>query len=330
MNFDILYDIISSKNSFLLTTHVNPDVDAIGSVIALYKVLKKLGKKVRAVNYSETPYYLEFLDDEKVIEKYDEEIHSNIFNEVEVIFSLDYNRIDRLVKMSDKFKVSKAIKICIDHHQDPEKVFDIYFCLTEYAATGQILYDFIVKKNIVKLDLEIAIPLYAAIMADSGSFRFERTTPELHRIAAHLLEIGVNPSEVYDKIYDECNFGKIKLLGDAINSIKLYGDKKELAVMIVTQESLKRNEALESDTDGFINLCMTINGVKAALKFMELNDGFKVSLRSKGEIPMHKFAGYYEGGGHKNAAGIRLKNEDMNKQMPLIIAKALEFIKEYE
>jgi phosphoesterase RecJ-like protein len=326
MDFRQLEIILKEKESFLITTHVNPDADAIGSEMALYKILQKFGKNIKIINYSETPYYLQFLDDSGIIEKYDETIHSCLFNNVDVIIAVDFNRSDRIVKMQQHFLNSKATKICIDHHQDPEDFCDYFFCSTQFAATGQIIYSFIEQTRIIEIDLSIAIPIYAAIMTDTGSFRFERTNSEIHKIAAKLLEVGVNPTNVYQHIYDESNFGKIKLLGEAINSIKLYGENQELAVMVVHQEALIRNGVIEGDTDGFINLCMTIKGVKIALKFMELNDGFKVSLRSKGEIPVHKFALKYGGGGHTNAAGIRFRNANMSDQMHLIIDSALEFI----
>lgn len=330
MNYLELEKIIKENNSFLLTTHVNPDADAIGCEIALYRLLVRIGKKVRIINYSETPYYLEFFDKEKVIEKYNEESHSNAFNECDVIIALDFNRIDRIVKMEPLFRASKAIKVCLDHHQDAEKFVDLCLCSIDFAATGHLLYDFIKKTDIAKIDYDIALPIYAAIMTDTGSFRFDRTTPEIHRIAAELLETGINPLEVYGKIYDESRFGKIKLLGEAINTIKLYGEENQIAVMLITQEALNRCNALESDTDGFVNLCMTIDAVKMALKFMELEEGFKVSLRSKGKIPVHKFADMYSGGGHANAAGIRIRNEKLEDKMESIIQAALKFYDQYK
>ncbi|MEJ5261383.1 MAG: DHH family phosphoesterase, partial [Ignavibacterium sp.] len=200
VNFQKLKNIILSNNSFLITTHVNPDADAIGSEIAFYQILKTLGKKSFVINYSETPYNLKFLDKDNVIKQFNLDDHADLFNKVDVLVALDFNRSDRTVSMKKNFEQSKAIKICIDHHQDPEKFVDYEFIDTDYAATGDIIFSFISETKIVPITKDIAEPIYAAIMTDTGSFRFERTTAKLHRKVATLLEAGVNPTEIYDKI----------------------------------------------------------------------------------------------------------------------------------
>ena len=118
-DFSILANIINKHNSFLITTHVNPDADALGSELTFYEILKRLGKKVRVVNHSSTPYNLDFLDEDKIIEKYDEKIHVSIFDEAEVFIILDLNQTDRVVRMEKGLIDFKGIKICIDHHQSP-------------------------------------------------------------------------------------------------------------------------------------------------------------------------------------------------------------------
>ncbi len=327
IDFKKLKTIISENNSFLLTTHVNPDADAIGSEIAFYLVLNKLGKKVKIVNHHPTPYNLEFLDTDKIIEKFDFEKHKNIFNEADVLVALDFNRSDRMVSMTEGFKKSKKMKICIDHHQGPESFVDHYFIDSDSCATGHILFDFIKQTQIVPLTYDIAYPIYAAIMTDTGSFRFERTTPEIHKIAAELLEAGVVPGDVYDKIYDQGKFSKIRLLGKALDSIKLYGDDNKISYMLLTQNDFKDISAMESDTDNFVNICLSIEDVVIGLLFLELKEGFKVSFRSKGVIPVNKLAQEFGGGGHINAAGARIHNGKLNDYVSTILKKAEEYLK---
>ena len=327
VDFKRLETIIKENNSFLLTTHVNPDADAIGSEIAFYLVLNKLGKKVKIVNHHATPYNLEFLDTEKIIEKYDPEKHKNIFDEADVLVALDFNRSNRMVSMTEGFRDSKKLKICIDHHQGPEIFVDHYFIDPDYCATGHILFDFIKQTQIVPLTYDIAYPVYAAIMTDTGSFRFERTTPEIHKIAAELLETGVVPSDVYDKIYDQSKFSKIRLLGKALDSIKLYGDGDKISYMILTQNDFKDISAMESDTDNFVNICLSIENIVIGLLFLELKQGFKVSFRSKGTIPVNKLAQEFGGGGHINAAGARIHNGKLNEYVSTILKKAEEYLK---
>lgn len=327
IDFDQLKQILHEHNSFLLTTHVNPDGDAIGSEIALYFILKELGKKVYIINHSYTPYNLEFLDIDRVIEKYDEQNHQHIFDEVDVLVALDFNRPDRVVSMQNGFDKSQKIKICIDHHQDSADFADYFFADISYSATGHIIYDLIKKTGIVKLKYITALPIYAAIITDTGSFRFERTTPELHRIAADLLTQGVIPGDVFDKIYDQSKFSKIKLTGAALESIQLYGKDEKIAYMVLKQETFKKLGAFESDTDSLVNYTLSVEGVVIGLMFMELTDGFKVSFRSKGTIPMNKLAGEFGGGGHINAAGARIHNAELEEYIPKILSKTEEYLK---
>lgn len=326
VNFQKLKNLILSNQSFLITTHVNPDADAIGSEIAFYKILKSLGKKSFIINHSETPYNLKFLDSDNVIKQFNMDDHADLFNQVDVLVALDFNRSDRTVSMKKSFEQSKAIKICIDHHQDPEKFVDYEFIDVEYAATGEIILSFITETKLVQLTKEIAEPIYAAIMTDTGSFRFERTTAKLHRKVATLLDTGVNPTEIYDKIYDQSKFSKIKLLGRALNSIKLLAEGR-IAYMIITQKDFEEFDAIESDTENFVNYNLSIENVVLGLLFIELRNGFKVSFRSKGNIPVNKLAAEFGGGGHTNASGARFFEKQMNDEIiNYILLKATEYV----
>lgn len=320
-----LAKIISENRSFLITTHVNPDADAIGSEIAFYLLLKKLGKTACIINHSPTPYNLAFLDTDSKIEEYDPAKHDPLFEDVDVLVALDLNNPKRLVRMENAFVRSSKLKICVDHHQNPAAFVDHLFIGIDYSATGQILYDLIKESGIVELDYELAVPIYAAIMTDTGSFRFDRTTPAIHQIAAHLLETGVDPSDVYDRIYDQSHYGKIKLLGESLSSIKLASDNR-IAFMVITIEALARSGAVEAEVDGFVNYCLSIEGVKVGILFFELNDGIKVSFRSKGKIPVNLLAEEFGGGGHLNASGIRLFNVGLNDHIGIIIKAAEKYL----
>ncbi|TSA27018.1 MAG: bifunctional oligoribonuclease/PAP phosphatase NrnA [Ignavibacteriales bacterium] len=324
-DFSKLKKIIEEHQTFLLSTHVNPDADALGSELAFYLILKKLGKKVKVVNHSSTPYNLEFLDEEKVIQKFNEAEHGQIFEDAEVFVLLDLNQANRIVKMEKGFRSFKGIKVCIDHHLDPENVFDNYFGSADYSATSEIIYDFIEQTKIVGIDYSIALQLYAGIMTDTGSFRFDRTNPRIHRIMAELLETGVNPTTVYDKIYDQFKFARIKLLGEALSTIEL-DSTNQIAVMSIKLEVLTRTGATEADIDGFVNYCLTIQNIKIGILFYELKDGLKISFRSKGEIPVNKLAVEFGGGGHTNASGTRLYNTNIEEYKEKVIKAAQRYL----
>ena len=328
INFKKLAEIINSNQSFLITTHVNPDADAIGSEIAFYRILKTLGKKSKIINHSSTPYNLIFLDSDNVIEKYEDAEHNTLLNSYDVLVALDFNRTDRLVSMRKVFSESKKLKICIDHHQDPEDFVDHQFIDPESAATGLLLFDFIRQTKIVNIDKAITAPLYAAIMTDTGSFRFERTTAELHRIVAELLDTGIDPTEIYNQLYDESKLSKIKLLGKCLNSLELIADNS-IGYMILTQDEFSEFNALESDTENFVNFIVSVEGVKLGMLFIELKNGFKVSFRSNGKIPVNTLAAKFGGGGHLNAAGARFKDSEMMSMIPKILREAEKFYSNY-
>lgn len=327
MDFTQLKIIFEKNNSFLITTHVNPDADAIGSEAAVYYILKKLGKQIFIVNNSPLPYNLAFLDPDNKIETYSSEKHDKLISKVDVLVCVDFNRSNRILKMQPVFDLSNRIKVCIDHHQDAGNFVDFLFVDDSYCATGEIIYDFIKQTGIVTLDKNIAEAVYAAIMTDTGSFRFERTSSNIHIIAAELLSFGVNPGAVYDKIYEQGKFSRIKLLGSALASMKLYGDNNAICYMIITQNIFKETEAEESDTDGFVNYALSVEGVKIGMMFTELNEGFKVSFRSKGSIPVNKLAAEFGGGGHVNASGARFPEKKINDMLPVILSEAKKYLK---
>lgn len=327
--YNELLQLLQQHDNYILTTHVNPDADAIGSVLTMHRILVRMGKQSRIINYSATPHFIAFLDSDSVIEQYNEAVHWDPVVNAGAIITLDFNRPGRISKMSAAFDASKAVKICIDHHQDPSDVYQHLFINTEWCATGHFLFDFIKHTGVVPLSRDLAEPLYAAIMTDTGSFRFERVTPAIHRIAAELLEAGVVPNEIHSMIYDQNSIGKLKLLGEAMQSIQLLGKNKQLGVMILTQKQFAEHDTKEDDTEGFINMMMSVSSIQVGMKFLELKEGFKVSLRSKGTLPVHLLAGKFGGGGHRNASGIRILNFTIEQKCDEMVQAALEFLQEY-
>ncbi|MCE1190203.1 MAG: DHH family phosphoesterase [Ignavibacteria bacterium] len=329
IDYNLLLRVLQQHTTFILTTHVNPDADAVGSVLAMHRFLTKLGKEVRVIIYSRMPDFLRFLDEDNVIEQYSHESHFDPITRADALIALDFNRFDRISVMSEVIPAMSGVKICIDHHQDPEQSFDYIFSDTMLCATGHIMFNFLEHTALFPIDKSFAEPLYAAIMTDTGSFRFERTTPEVHRIAARLLEAGVVPNHTHMMIYDQNHLGKLHLLGNALINIQLRGDKSDLGIMILRQSDFQSTGTREDDTEGFINQMMSIESVRVGLKFIELPNGFKVSLRSKGTIPVNILAGKFGGGGHINASGIRFRQNQLDEKFDEIVTAALQFLQEY-
>lgn len=328
ITFDNLKIELLKYNSFIITSHVNPDPDAIGSEIAMYYALKRNHKNVRIINHNETPYNMVFLDKENIIEKYDSQLHDKLIESTEAIILLDLNQLSRVVSMVEIISKSNATKFVIDHHQNPGDFPNFLYIDENSSATGEILFDFFDTTNFVNIDIDIAIPLYAAIMTDTGSFRYERTTPKTHIIAARLLETGLDPKMTFELLYEQNNFERFKLLGKAFDSISLTPNKK-VSYIIITQKDLTDTKATETDVDGFVNYCLSIKGVLIGLLFYQLQDGFKVSFRSRGNIPINELAKEFNGGGHFYAAGTRLFETNFEEYIEKILHRAQIYSEKY-
>ena len=323
--FNELLSALKSHSNFIVTSHVNPDADALGSELAIIGVLNQLGKKYSILNTSITPYNLEFLDLKKEIQVYDSKVHDKLFEEADAAIFLDLNHINRTVRIEEQFKKFKGIKICIDHHTDPENFADLQIIDDSKSSTGEIIYDFIDSTEEVKLNNQIATAIYAAILTDTGSFRFSKTTPSVHRKVANLLEYGLSPELIFDKIYAQYEFSRIKLLGESLSTISIT-DSGKVSYMIVKQESLLKCNGVESDVDGFVNFALSTIGVEIGILFFELSDGIKISFRSKGTVPVNLLAKEFGGGGHVNASGSRLFDITLDEILPKVLESAEKLV----
>jgi bifunctional oligoribonuclease and PAP phosphatase NrnA len=327
-NFAKVREIIEKHDNILITTHLLPDGDAIGSVLALSEYLRNKGKKTFVVNYSPTPDYLEFLDLNKEIRvfKFDKESNIPLIEKAEVIFLVDTNEFSRTRFMEPYLKNSKAIKICIDHHADlKEKDFNISISSVDYPATSQILYDFFFDDNPDCINKFIAENLYAGIMTDTGSFRYPRTDERTFLISADLVRRGADPVYIFDIIYSNSPKTKILLLARFINSFKFFYDDN-LLIGYVTQKDFNEFGLHVQDVEGFSSFIMTIQKVKIGIVLVELPDCVKVSLRSKGNIPINELARKIGGGGHKNAAGATVVNMNLKEIENFIIKNTTDFL----
>ena len=193
------------------------------------------------------------------------------------------------------------------------------------SSTGEIIYDFINSFDEINFEFKIALAIYSAILTDTGSFRFSKTTSAVHSKVASLLEFGLSPEDIYDKIYAQYEFSRIKLLGESLSSIAITESGK-VSYMIVHQESLIKCNGIESDVDGFVNFALSTSGVEIGILFFELQDGIKISFRSKGTVPVNLLAKEFGGGGHVNASGTRLFNVTIDEILPKVLESAEKLV----
>lgn len=322
--------VISTKRNILLIPHSSPDADALGSCLSLFHFFKD-EHNVSVISPNEFTDILSFLpgSNDIIIFESDKEKSNILFKESDVIFTLDFNSLSRAKNISHLIAKSKATKIMIDHHENPDDYADFMISNSNMSSTCEMIYDFISNIDSDKINNNIATCLYAGIVADTGSFRFPSTTSRTLRIGSELIEYGVNVTDIFEKLHNNFQFNRLKLLGTTINNFKRIDDLPVLYSSISDEEQKIRNFR-KGDSEGFVNFGLSVEGIKCSVVFIEKSsDGIiKISFRSKGDFKVNIFANkYFNGGGHEYAAG-GISKLSLNDTINKFINDIKEFIKE--
>lgn len=297
MNANKIRTAIKKFDRFLVSAHINPEGDSIGSQIAVASLLKRLGKEVVIVNESAAPHLLRFMKGTEDISK---EIPANFNFQAAIV--LDCPDLTRLGKISECIGKDTTV-INIDHHISNEKFGKYNWVDTKSSSVGEMVFE-LFKAFRLKIKYDEAVAMYVAIMTDTGSFKYINTSSSTHRIAAELIDSGVEPYDMYGRIYETSSLQDTTLLGEALQTLKVSDDGK-IAWLWVTKEMLKKTKASLEGTEGIINFARSIEGVEIAIFFRETGteDRVKVSFRSKGRVDVNKLASFFKGGGHTTASG---------------------------
>jgi phosphoesterase RecJ-like protein len=324
---DDVLALVQEHDRFFLTTHLGPDGDALGSQIALGRFLQKLGKSAAMVNSDEADQNLDWMPGAEDVEVFDGSMDQRkALADAEVVFVLDTNDEERLGKVGSMVRDASATTVLIDHHLQPEPWFDVEFVRDTAAATGELVYEMIEATDPSHIDAEVATALYTAIMTDTGSFRYSSVSPRLHRIVADILERGdIEPAPIHETIYDRKSMPGLRLLGRMLNRIRLRYEG-QLGYSVVTQRMVQDTNASWDDKQGFVNYVLSIEGVKAALLFSEVDDGSKISFRSEADVRVDEWARHFGGGGHRNAAGAYVKRPTFEEVIDDVIEAASGYI----
>lgn len=299
---------ISEGKKITLTTHTNPDGDAIGSSLAMYHYLKLLGADVQAVVPNKFPGFLKWLpsSNELIIFEKKSSLAKKAMLEADLLISLDYNAIHRVGAMSDILRKTKGTKLLIDHHLEPEiESFKYIWSETNTSSTGELVFEFISAmgdKN--KINTEIAKCLYCCIITDTGSFSHSCENVSTWETMSYLISCGIDARELHSKIYDTFSENRLRLLGFAINDRMLVWDDLKSAVIYLTKEDLNKFKYKVGDTEGVVNFALSMDKVNLACLITEKDNKIRLSFRSKGKFSVNELARkHFNGGGHRNAAG---------------------------
>ncbi len=295
-----LIEKLKKFNTIGVFSHVRPDGDCIGSQIAVCRWLEKKGFTAFAFNDDDLPMNLQWMTDFYPIRKPD----AALTDQCDLFILVDGNAPHRFGSYTDWQDRKERPVFMIDHHPDPEDVFDISISVVKASSTCELIYNLISEDDINRIDVETAKALYTGIITDTGSLQFDSVSAETLEIAADLLRIGqFKPNEVAEKVFSNQTKPQLLLLSRALATIELFADN-QIAVMSVTETMFDETETNNSDTGGLVNYPLSITGIKAAVLFKDLGeDGIKMSLRSKSEVDVNVWARQLGGGGHKKAAG---------------------------
>jgi len=298
--------LIEQSDRILISTHVNPDGDALGAEAALYYCLVRMGKSPFILNSSNLPTEYDFLNRDHIFNTYRPERHNSILQEYDLLFVLDISDAERLGRIGIELRQLNLPTICLDHHPNHKTVFSLSVVDTRVAATVVLIYRLILKINKTFLDKRIAEAIYVGLMTDTGSFRFENTDRVAFRLAADLLKYAIQPGVIFSSVYENYRPQRMRLLGMILQEIN-YEYNGQLAWFTVTAQQIKDADAIIDEVDGFTDFVRSIKGVEIAMMFLEVGpQRTRMNFRSKGRFPVNDITRSLGGGGHPFAAGLAL------------------------
>ena len=299
--------LLSVTNKIVIVTHANPDADAIGSSLGLYNFLLKKGQNPVVITPNSYPEFLWWMPGNKNIINFSEDKKTavEIIDKAQIIFYVDFNETTRIDKLEKYVNKSNSIKIIIDHHPLFNDKVDYTLSNDSASSAAELVFEFFVLLNNLSLvDEEIAKCIFAGIMADTGCFSYNSSSPRTFEIVAELLKFKINKDEIVSKIYDNFSSDKFRLLGYCLNDKLTVYPEYHTAIISLTKKELENFNFKQGDDDGFVNYPLSIKGIVFSAFFIEKDKNVKISFRSKGSFATNKFAREnFNGGGHLNASG---------------------------
>ncbi len=303
-----IQSLLSEKRRIVLTTHTNPDGDAIGSSMAMSRYLRKKGHDVIAIVPNQFPGFLSWIPGVGEMLTYENKAKACqlALREADLVFCLDYNALNRVGTLTDILKKTEAPRILIDHHIDPETAsFKYCFSTTNTSSTAELVFDFMELMGDTDLiDKEIAECLYTGIITDTGSFSFSANNEKTYRVTAELIHHGLDALKIHRLIYDTFSEDRLRLLGHAISNRMVVWDELKTALIYFDRNDLKEFNYQVGDAEGVVNFPLSMEKINLSILITERDKKIRMSFRSKGDFSVNQLARqYFNGGGHKNAAG---------------------------
>lgn len=313
-------------------SHKNPDGDAVGSALGLSSVLNTLGHTVKVYLPDEAPDFLKWMPGYRNVGIYEKQSKAfpGLSEGPDIVFYLDFNTPERLGDMASAIPDLGGMKILIDHHPGQHRFYDYAIVDTSKGSTSELIYLFLEELDLLEnMDKDSATCLYTGIITDTLGLQVSSSYPEVFMVVGKLIEAGIDMNEIYSNVYHQFSAERMQLLGYCLaEKLKILPDLN-VAYIWLTKAELAKFKHLKGDTEGFVNYPLSIKGIQVTVLFTELDDEIKLSLRSKGMVPVNEYASqFFDGGGHKNAAGGR-SSLSMEKALELFEESIEGFMKDY-
>jgi phosphoesterase RecJ-like protein len=302
-----LQTYVNKGENFVIIAHISPDGDAIGSSLGLYHYLSVLGNTVNLVMPNDFPVFLKWMPGATniIVYEHHQEYAERLIREADVIFCLDFNELKRIGKLAPFVEASDARTVMIDHHLRPGDFCRLVISHPEMSSTSEMIFRLLCAlKAFDDINKDAAECIYTGMMTDTGAFTYNSNSPDLYLIIMELVKKGIDKDLIYRNVYQVYSECRLRLMGYTIyEKMKIYPERKT-ALITLSLDELNRFHYIPGDTEGFVNLPLSIEGIQFVVFIRENTDGLKISFRSVGNFPCNKFAAaYFQGGGHKNASG---------------------------
>ncbi len=326
---DQVVERLKSATRVVLTTHITPDADGLGSALALARVLNAMGKRARIINCSSSPKELHFLCRPGEYNVYSRERHDAEILDADAIIATDIGGVMRLGKMEPIVRATKATRIVIDHHVYENDIFDLPYIVIGASSSAELTYD-LIRALGAPVTRQVAEPLYCGMIADTGNFAYEATSPRAHRIAAELLEVGVRPQEIWRRMNCHKALLKMRVLGTLLAGLNVLMDGRVIWAKVdlpfLAQHGVEPRDCFE-----IVNHMCQIDEVEVGLLFLQLgSDKTKVSLRSAGHVDVCGIAAGYGGGGHRYAAGCTVDSVPFEDAIARVNGEVMRLVEHWD
>lgn len=303
-----ILSLLPQPAKVVITMHQKPDADAMGSALGLWHFLKKFGHEVTVISPTNWAPWLNWMPGCAEVLNFEKqrELSIELINSAQYLFCLDFNIFHRTKSMAPFLAAFNGIRVLIDHHEQPDTP-NFHYGISDItkSSTSEMVYDFIVAAGKDSwIDEYIAQCLYAGVVADTGSFRFASTHASVHLMVARLMETGFNHAEVHSNLFDNFLENRLRFIGHVLTNCLEFIYEYNTALIAIPKHDILRFEIKTGDTEGLVNLPLSVQGIKLVGLVIDRDEERKWSFRSKGAFDCNTFARtYFNGGGHFNASG---------------------------